>query len=470
MSHLPVDPPTISRRDVLASAAAAGLVAGFAPLARAAEAANAAKPNIIWLMADDLGFADTGITGLRGLATPNIDRIAKEGLFLRQSYSNSAVCSATRTGLITGRYQYRLRVGLDEPLGANPDVGLPPEHPTLPSLLRKAGYRTTLVGKWHLGDGGSFGPLHSGYDRFYGILKGGTDYFRHGAGQLVDGIGSSLLDGEKPAGDIGYLTDLLAKRAVSEIDAANADRVPLFLSLHFTAPHWPWEGPEDKAVSDSLKSLYHRDGGSVATYHKMIASLDAAIGQVLARLDHLGTARNTIVIFTSDNGGERYSDTWPFTGVKTELLEGGIRVPFFIRWPGHIAAGSRSEQVNISMDWVPTLLAAAGGAPDPAYPPDGQDLLDVVTGKAPPRPRQLFFRYKAAEQAAFRDGDWKYLKLGKAEWLFNLAEDERERANYAQREPARFAAMKQGWAAWNATMLPYPDNATSAGNVAADRY
>ena len=469
MKHRTSARPTLSRRQLLATAAAAGLSAGLAPLGRAA-GGDGTKPNILWLMADDLGFADTGITGLRGMTTPHIDRIAKEGLFLRQSYSNSAVCSATRTGLITGRYQYRLRVGLDEPLGANPDVGLPSSHPTLPSQLRKAGYRTALVGKWHLGEGKDFGPLHCGYDRFYGIMKGGTDYFRHTATSLVDGIGSPLLDGDKPVDDLGYLTELLAKRAVKEIESAHADRVPLFLSLHFTAPHWPWEGPEDRAVSEKLTSLYHRDGGNLATYHKMLAGLDAAVGQALATLDRLGMAKNTIVVFTSDNGGERFSDTWPFIGQKTELLEGGIRVPFFIRWPGHIKAGSRSEQVNISMDWMPTLLAAAGGAPDPAFAPDGQNLLDVVTGRASPHPRQLYWRYKAAEQAAFRDGDWKYLKLGKAEWLFNLADDEHERANYAQKEAARFAAMKQGWAAWNATMLPYPAEANSAGNIAADRY
>ena len=459
----------LTRRELLTAAASASLAAGLAPLARAA-GEGAARPNIIWLMADDLGFADTGFTGLRGMHTPHIDRVAKEGLFLRQSYSNSAVCSATRTALITGRYQYRLRVGLDEPLGRNLDVGLPPSHPTLPSLLRKQGYRTSLIGKWHLGEGKDFGPLHSGYERFYGILKGGTDYFRHQQNTLVDAVGSALLDGDKPAGDIGYLTELLARRAVKEVEAAHADHVPLYLSLHFTAPHWPWEGPEDKAVSDSLSGLNHRDGGNLATYHKMLAGLDAAVGQVLTTLDRLGMTNNSLVLFTSDNGGERFSDTWPFIGQKTELLEGGIRVPFFIRWPGHIKAGGRSEQVNISMDWVPTLLAAAGTTPDPAFPSDGQNLLDVITGKAQPHPRQLFWRYKAADQAAFRDGDWKYLKLGKAEWLFNLALDEHERANYAQKEAARFASMKQAWAAWNATMLPYPADALSSGNIAADRY
>jgi arylsulfatase A-like enzyme len=460
-------PERLNRREVLAAGAAVGIAAGLPSMVLGA---SAARPNIIWIMADDLGYADTGVTGLRDLRTPHIDRIAHEGLFLRQSYSNSAVCTATRVGLITGRYQYRLEVGLQEPLATAKDIGLPPSHSTLPSMLRKAGYRTTLVGKWHMGEGEKFGPLLSGYDRFYGFLRGAADYFRHQSDALIDGVGSDLREGNQPARDIGYLTDLLGHRAEQEIAAAAKDQTPLFLSLHFNAPHWPWEGPEDKAVSDSLKGLMHYDGGNLATYRKMLLSMDAAIGGVLKAIDRAGTTRDTIVVFTSDNGGERFSDTWPFTGQKLELLEGGIRVPFFIRWPARIKAGSRSEQVNISMDWVPTLLAAAGAAPDAAYPSDGENLLDVVTGRSNPHPRRLFWRYKASEQAAHRDGDWKYLKLGKREWLFNLAEDEHERANHATKEAARFAAMKEAWAAWNATMLPYPGDSVSAGNNAADRY
>jgi arylsulfatase A-like enzyme len=458
----------LSRRELLASAAATGLAAGLGSLASAAEAGD--RPNIIWIMADDLGFADTGITGLREGKTPNIDRIAHEGLFLRQSYANSAVCTATRVGLITGRYQYRLEVGLQEPLTADTDIGLPPTHPTLPSLLRKQGYRTSLIGKWHMGEGDKFGPLKSGYDRFYGILKGGSDYFRHSPDNQVDAYRSPLMDGDHSSQDIGYLTELLGHRAEKEIAAAKKDHVPLFLSLHFTAPHWPWEGPEDQAVADALTGLQHYDGGNLATYRNMLMAMDKAIGGVLKAIDAAGNARNTIVVFTSDNGGERFSDVWPFTGQKTELLEGGIRVPFFIRWPSRIKAGSRSEQVNISMDWVPTLLAAAGTSMDPAFPGDGENLLDVVTGKAAPHPRKLFWRYKASEQAAFRDGDWKYLKLGKKEWLFNLAEDAHERANHAQKEPARFAAMKQAWNAWSATMLPYPEGSASAHVTTPDRY
>jgi arylsulfatase A-like enzyme len=458
-----------SRRQVLTGGAAAGLGAALMRMAPGAQPPPD-RPNIIWIMADDLGFADVGFTGQRAFATPNIDRIAREGLFLRQSYANSCVCSATRTGLITGRYQYRLRVGLEEPIGTdNGKVGLDPAHPTLPSLLRDTGYRTSLVGKWHLGFSSQFGPLQSGYQSFYGVPFGAADYFRHGTKDAS--AGGQLHEGKEPSDEKGYLTDLFSRRAVREIEAGRRDSRPFFLSLHFTAPHWPWEGPEDEAVSATLgENLQHRDGGNLETYKRMVLALDAGVGQVLAALDRTRAARNTIVIFTSDNGGERFSDTWPFIGRKSELLEGGIRVPLFVRWPSRIRAGSRSEQANISMDWVPTLLAAAGTHTHPDCPSDGMNLLDVITGSAAAVPRQLYWRYKANTQAALRDGDFKYLKIRANEYLFNLAADERERADLRLREAARFAAMKEQWNAWNATMLAYPAESVAAPTTGADRY
>jgi arylsulfatase A-like enzyme len=425
--------PLWTRRQVVQGGAAAGLGAALMPALHATQS-RTDRPNIVWIMADDLGYADTSFTGQRAFATPNIDRIAQQGLFLRQSYANSAVCSATRTGLITGRYQYRLRVGLEEPIGSASDtIGLDPDHPTLPSLLRDQGYRTSLVGKWHLGFSARFGPLQSGYQSFYGVHFGAADYFRHRSTDAV-GANGQLYDGNNPDDENGYLTDLFTRRAVREIHAGKDDARPFFLSLHYTSPHWPWEGPEDEAIAATLgNNLQHRDGGNLATYKRMVLELDAGVGEVLKALDRIGAARNTIVIFTSDNGGERFSDTWPFIGQKGELLEGGIRVPMFVRWPARIKAGQRSDQANISMDWVPTLLAAAGAK-------------------------------------ALRDGDWKYLKISNNEYLFNLAEDERERANLSRREAARFTAMRDKWAAWNATMLPYPEGSVAYGNTGADRY
>ena len=256
--------------------------------------------------------------------------------------------------MLTGRYQNRFRVGQEEPLGFNqPEIGMDPGVPTMPRYLQQLGYRTVLVGKWHLGDPPRFGPLKSGYDRFFGIHGGGKDYFQTPKGA---GVSGSLYDGEKPVGEHRYLTDELGDRAVSEITAAARDKVPLFLSLHFTAPHWPWEGPEDLAVAQNLKNIFHYDGGSIATFQKMLTSLDENVAKVLAALKRLGLEKDTLVVFTSDNGGERFSNTWPLSGMKTELLEGGIRVPVLVRWPRHIRKGSVSEQVAISMDWMPTFL------------------------------------------------------------------------------------------------------------------
>ncbi len=186
----------------------------------------------------------------------------------------------------------------------------------------------------------------------------------------------------------------------------------------------------------------------------MVQSLDANIGRVLQALDVAGLTNDTIVIFTSDNGGERFSDTWPFTGMKGELLEGGLRIPAIVRWPGRVPTSSVSEQVMISMDWMPTLLAAAGLAPDASYPPDGENLLPILTEGASPHPRKLFWRFRAGAQRAVRDGDWKYLRTDSNEFLFDVVQDPRERANLRNRRKDVFERLKGEWDAWSSTMLP----------------
>jgi arylsulfatase A-like enzyme len=412
-------------------------------------------PNIVFIMADDLGYADVSCYGRPDLSTPNIDRLAAKGVRFLQAYANSAVCSATRTGLITGRYQYRLPIGLEEPLNTVRDVGLPPEHPTLPSLLKKAGYGTTLVGKWHLGALPRFGPLQSGYDHFYGFRGGAVDYYRHSGNDEKD----DLWDDDVQVHQMGYLTDLLGSRAVDVINGyAKSDR-PFLVSLHFNAPHWPWEAPGDEMESERLrgKSLFHFDGGTQKTYQRMIQDMDLQIGRVLQTLDANGLTERTIIIFTSDNGGERFADTWPFTGRKTELLEGGLRIPAVISWPARVPQGRTTEQVAISMDWMPTLLAAGAIAPDRAFAPDGINLLPVLTQNAAPIPRKLFWRYKANAQQAARDGDFKYLKILDNTFLFNVVDDPMERANLKERHKAIYDRLVAEWHEWNATMLPEVD-------------
>ena len=440
----------VTRRQALATAAAA-------PLALLAQQARSADPppNIVYIMADDLGYADVSCYGRREYATTNIDRLAAEGVRFLQAYANSAVCSATRTALITGRYQYRLPIGLEEPLTAasqgNP--GLPPEHPTLPSLLKKAGYGTTLLGKWHLGSLPKYGPLKSGYDHFWGFRGGSVDYFTHKSGTAETNTGD-LWDGDMKIEESGYLTDLLGSRAVASIQDYAKAKQPFLISLHFNAPHWPWEGPDDPAESKRLKSLWDFDGGSQKTYARMVLEMDAQIGRVLQALDTAAIASNTIVIFTSDNGGERFADTWPFTGKKFDLLEGGLRIPAIVRWPGHIRPKTTTEQVAITMDWVPTLLAAAGVQPDPNYPLDGMNLIPALTQNAAPVPRKLFWRYKAHMQRAMRDGNFKWLKIGENTFLFNVVDDPLERANLKDRLPDVYKRLVGEYEAWNATMLP----------------
>ncbi|MDB5368155.1 MAG: twin-arginine translocation pathway signal protein [Rhodospirillales bacterium] len=430
--------------------AALGVTRSFA-------AASSRPPNILFILADDLGYADLGCYGHRDHPSPVLDQLAREGVRLTQAYANSAVCSATRTALITGRYQYRLPVGLEEPIpGYRETLGLPPSHPTLPSLLKRVGYRTSLIGKWHLGSPPNFGPRKSGYDHFFGFHPGAADYFSHrgkGPDAEKEPFGGLFLD-DQPVQRTGYLTDLLADHAVKEINEGDS-KTPFFLSLHFNAPHWPWEGPNDEAVSATLQSLRHMNGGSIAKYVEMVRSMDAAIGRVLQALGD--KAENTIVVFTSDNGGERFSDMWPFTGQKGELLEGGLRIPALLRWPARIAPGSVTDQVAMSMDWLPTLAAAAGAEIDAAYQPDGENLLPVLTGQAASRARTLYWRYRANEQAAVRDGNWKYLKLAGHEYLFDVAADPHERADRKQDLPEIFQRLRQAHERWNATMLPYPE-------------
>lgn len=447
----------LTRREALKTAAAPLICGLTGPLLKAA----GSKPNILFIVADDLGYADLSCYGRRDYTTPNIDRLAAQGTRLTQSYANSSVCSATRVALITGRYQYRLPVGLEEPLGIR-DVGLPPEHPTLPSLLRTAGYSTMLIGKWHLGALPNYGPLKSGYDHFWGFRGGGVDYFTHKPA-VGDDVPVDLWEDDQRIDKPGYMTDLIGDRAVKAISDHAKSKKPFFVSLHFSAPHWPWEGPQDEEVSRTLSSLYHLDGGSMKTFALMVQRLDYQIGRVLKALETSGAASDTIVIFTGDNGGERFSDRWPFTGLKTELLEGGLRIPAVIRWPGRIPERKVSNQAMISMDWMPTLLEMAGTSSHPDYPPDGVSLAKVLTQKSAEIPRKLYWRYKFNGQRALRDGDMKWLKMRDNTFLFNLAEDPLERANLKNRMPEIYRRMTADYETWNATMLPEDPKAGSAG-------
>ena len=423
------------------------------------------KPNLIFIVADDLGFADLGCYGGRdaafGPVSPVLDQLAAHGLKLTQGYANSPVCSPTRFAMITGRYQYRLRGAAEEPINSrskgSTTLGLPPEQPTLPSLLQGAGYRTALIGKWHLGYPPAFGPLQSGYEEFFGPMSGGVDYFSHhsSAGH------HDLYLGEQSHTEEGYLTDLLSQRAVDYVNRMATQDAPFLLSLHYTAPHWPWETRDDQALSEEVKSnLFHLHGGNIHQYRRMIHHMDEGIGWLVEALRANGQLDNTLIVFTSDNGGERFSDNWPLVGGKMDLTEGGIRVPWIAHWPAVIAPGRESTQQCLTMDWTATLLDAAGVAAHPDYPLDGVSLLPVLRAPGQEFARPVHFRMNHRGQRALRDGDWKYLRVDGHDYLFNIPADERERANVGGRQPARLAELRAAWEAWNATMPAIPEDAT----------
>ncbi len=440
----------------------------------------AARPNIIFIVADDLGFADLGCYGGRGFdgtgrdsVSPVLDGLAARGIRFTQGYSNSPVCSPTRFALMTARYQYRLRGAAEEPINSkskgSTTLGLPPQHPTLPSLLRDAGYRTALIGKWHLGYPPTFGPLKSGYEEFFGPMSGGVDYFTHASNNGTH----DLYVGETEQHVEGYLTDLISRRSVDYVQRMAEDArsgTPFFLSLHYTAPHWPWETRDDEALAQEVKSnLFHLHGGNIDTYRQMIHHMDEGIGWLMDALKQQGLDDNTLVVFTSDNGGERFSDNWPLVGGKMDLTEGGIRVPWIAHWPAAIAPGGVSAQHCMTMDWSATFLDAAGVAAHADYPLDGISVLPVLHDSTHQFERPLYWRMNHRGQRAARLGDWKYLTVDGHEYLFNIPADERERANLAAHEPERLNSLRQAWLDWEATMPPIPADATvSLGYGAKD--
>jgi arylsulfatase A-like enzyme len=449
MSH------AISRRDFLEGSLAAAALS----LLPRRPSPQLEHPNILFILADDLGYGDLSCYGRPDYRTTHIDGLARDGLRFTSNYTAAAVCTPTRVALMTGRYPARLPIGLVEPLRYGDEtVGLPPEHPTVASRLKQAGYETALIGKWHLGFLPEHGPLRHGFDEFYGILSGGVDYFSHRdpSGKL------DLHEGNVTVDQAGYMTDLLTQRALQYIGRRQA--APFYLALHYTAPHWPWEGPTDTAASRTLGRVAdtattsfvrgYADRGSLGVFSAMMQRLDDGVGRLLRALQDAGLERDTFVVFTSDNGGERYSYNWPMSAGKDTLREGGIRVPAIVRWPGRVPAGRTTDQSTITMDWTATLLAIGGATPDPAYPLDGLDLLPLCRGEPVHFDRTIFWR-TILEDAA-RRGRWKYLRTDRHESLFDIPRDPSEAADLAAYEPKTLTSLGAAFREWNAQMLPRP--------------
>lgn len=434
--------PRIIATLVLATLSAAALLAQPA-------AAREDRPNVILIITDDAGYGDLGSYGAPDIKTPNIDSLAKAGTRFTDFYANASTCTPTRAGLISGRYQQRVQ--LERPLSSvrvDGEFGLPATGHSLPRLLANNGYATGLVGKWHLGYKPEFSPGAHGFNYFFGLKAGYGDYYQH-----TDSDGRpDLFENEEPVTRAGYMTDLITERSLKFI----ADRAaqPFFLEVAYTAPHWPYQVPDrpSVAIGNARHVMpFDENPETRADYVKMVERVDRGVGDILAALDTLGLNRNTIVIFTNDNGGEWLSRNAPLAHRKFTLWEGGIRVPALVRWPGRVPAGHVTPQVGITMDLSASILAATG-TPVPAEARlDGINLFPVLEGRTPVVERTLFWRVQTGglNQRAVRSGDMKLLVDGTARYLlFNVRKDLGERDDLAAQQTAVVQRLRQQLLEW----------------------
>jgi arylsulfatase A-like enzyme len=410
---------------------------------------NPGKPNIIYIMADDLGYADLSCYGRKDYQTPHLDKLCSQGVKFLNAYATAPVCTPTRVAFFTGRYPARLEVGLYEPIaeGHNDSlVGLTPATPSIATRLKKAGYETWLVGKWHLGYQPSHSPIKNGFDYFYGFNAGAIDYISHS---------NDLYENETAIEKAGYATDLWTDKAIELIRKPHSK--PFFLAVMFNAPHWPWQAPGDKPYPPGFENW--KKNGSPEIFKRMMISFDDAVGKIVNTVDSLGLSDNTVIIFTSDNGGERFSDNGIYKGGKMTLWEGGIREPAFVRWTGKIKANSITSQVVATMDWTVTILAIAGAKPESDFSLDGINIMPVLLGKKNEIERTLYWRiFHRKKHTAMRSGKWKYLKDEKnMEYLFDLSTDPKEENDLKEKYPARFQKLRSQYAEWEKKMLkPIP--------------
>jgi arylsulfatase A-like enzyme len=408
------------------------------------------RPNVLLILVDDLGYGDLGCYGSKDIRTPHLDRLAGSGVRLTDCYAAAPVCSPTRAALITG--QYPQRSGFEWVIRyTEKNRGLPASGASLPKLLKMNGYATGLFGKWHLGYRPQFGPNAHGFDEFFGFLAADLDYYSHRDANGDPG----LYEGTKLVDEKGYLTDLITRRSLAFLKEHAAG--PFFLEVAFNAPHWPFQVPGNPA-DVRREQTYGPENGTRADYVRMVEHLDASVGQLLAELDRLGLAKDTLVVFFSDNGGERLSDNGPLFHGKYTLWEGGIRVPGIVRYPGVIPAGTTSAQLVITMDVTATILAAAGVNPPRGVTLDGEDVLPVLAGKQPVRERTFFWRLQRpgeeVGQRAVRRGKWKYVLDREVELLFDLEADPGERRTLAYRQPETVAELRKAIIGWEARLPP----------------
>ena len=398
-------------------------------------------PNVVLIMTDDAGYADTGSYGAPDIRTPNIDSLARDGVKLTDFYANAMSCTPTRAGLIAGRYQqrYGIEFVLASPGVPGSDGGLPPLPHSLPLLMKKNGYATALIGKWHLGYGPEFSPRAHGFDVFFGSKSAAIDYYTHFTARPSEGAQfvsaqPDLWEDEALIEQDGYMTDLITRRSVEFINQ-HATR-PFFIDVAFNAPHSPVQRPDDPGRAPAAGSATRAD------YAAVMERVDRGVGEILQTLRTRGLEQNTIVIFTNDNGGVGLSHSAPLFHRKFSAWEGGIRVPALLRWPGRIPAGTVSSQVGMTMDLTRSILAATATPVPPDARLEGVDLLPILERKAPQVERILFWRTGGPSpvnmnQKAVRSGDWKLIIDGAVTriFLFDVKADPGERQDLFARRP-----------------------------------
>jgi len=439
-----------------------GAAAASWPIPIAIGAGKPRRPNIIFMLADDLGYGDLACYGGPDIKSPHIDRLAREGARFTDAYASSPLCSPTRAAFVTGRYQQRLGYQCEDYMGGGCPGLRPDEHPTIAMYLKAAGYKTACYGKWNVGGVENITPNAHGFDRWVG-LHHNFNYFTHRAERDPDGP-SHLYEDGKTIDEPGYITDLLADRTIRYIESSGPE--PFFIYIPWQVPHNPLQAPDDDP-----KAKPHTGGPAGRhVYVKMVERLDYQVGRIMTALKRKGIDGNTLVALTSDNGGQRAARNLPLKGRKGQLSEGGIRVPFIMRWPGVIPEGQITSQMAITHDVTATIVGLAGAHVPEKHALDGIDLMPYATGqRKPDTARTLYWRYQDTDcrrwtsvtrSKAIREGDWKYqhdVWRGK-EYLYNLREDLAEERNLLAEKPTIAERLKKKLVAWEADVTPVEAN------------
>ena len=409
-----------------------------------------AKPNIIFIMADDLGYGELSCYGSETIKTPHLDRLAATGVRCTDFHSNGTVCSPTRAALMTGRYQQRSGVSGVITAKSHRDQGLALSEWTLGEAMKEQGYQTALFGKWHLGYPAKFNPVHQGFDEFKGFVSGNVDYHRH-----IDQEGHfDWWHQDETKEDPGHATDLITRDSLAYIERQKDQ--PFCLIIHHGAPHYPYQDratPGFRVVGKSARDQPRQKVDVAKVYPKMVEEMDEGIGQIVAKLEELELRENTLIIFCSDNGPAPQGSSGGLRGHKTQVFEGGHRVPGIFHWPGKLPSGKVCSTPVLTMDLLPTFVTLAGGEIAAEKSLDGVDVMSALQGKALKR-KPLFWKFGRASAA--REGDWKIVREGKKSpvLLFNLASDLAEKNDLSSQYPEKVQHLTKLLTAWEMDVKP----------------